>query len=102
MADVEKKAVCSAYGPVIERECKDRLAPHGSDYYRLLVRNYPPELYAPFNISLCDLCFSCHNPHVYDRINQAVYLSDRDEAASSSRGDGGTPGAGSPIAHSKI
>jgi len=51
-------------GPAIERECKDCHAPNGSDYYRLLVRNYPPEFYAPFDISIYDLCFSCHNPDI--------------------------------------
>jgi predicted CXXCH cytochrome family protein len=47
--------------PVLEGECTECHAPHGSDYYRLLVRNYPAEFYAPFDVSLYDLCFSCHN-----------------------------------------
>jgi len=50
--------------PVVERECSECHAPHGSDYYRLLVKNYPPEFYAPFDVSIYDLCFSCHNQDI--------------------------------------
>ncbi len=46
--------------PVMDRECRECHEPHGSDYYRLLVKKYPPEFYAPFDISNYALCFSCH------------------------------------------
>ena len=46
--------------PVVERECSVCHLPHGSDYYRMLVANYPAEFYAPFDVSIYDLCFSCH------------------------------------------
>jgi predicted CXXCH cytochrome family protein len=35
-------------------------AAHGSDYFRLLIKEYSPEFYAPFDVSNYDLCFSCH------------------------------------------
>ncbi|MEJ2244791.1 MAG: cytochrome c3 family protein [Acidobacteriota bacterium] len=50
--------------PVVDRECGDCHEPHGSDYYRLLVKRYPPEFYAPFDISNYDLCFSCHREDI--------------------------------------
>ncbi len=46
--------------PVIDRGCAVCHEPHGSDYFRLLVKEYTPEFYAPFDISNYDLCFSCH------------------------------------------
>jgi predicted CXXCH cytochrome family protein len=50
--------------PLLERECSNCHAPHGSDYFRLLVKEYSPEFYAPFDVSLYDLCFSCHNQDI--------------------------------------
>jgi predicted CXXCH cytochrome family protein len=50
--------------PLQERECSNCHAPHGSDYFRLLVKEYSPEFYAPFDVSLYDLCFSCHNQDI--------------------------------------
>jgi len=168
----ELEAFNYPHRPALELECRDCHAPHGSDYFRLLVRAYPPEFYAPFDVSIYALCFSCHNqdivlvketesltdfrngtlnlhylhvnmpergrtcrtchathssdlpkhlrdkvpyggwgipisfektetggsctpgchnPHVYDRINPAVYTSDTDQAVSSSRERGSTP-----------
>lgn len=50
--------------PATDRQCGDCHAPHGSDYFRLLVREYPSEFYAPFDVSIYDLCFSCHNQDI--------------------------------------
>jgi len=46
--------------PVGDRDCEVCHAPHGSDYFRLLIKEYSPEFYAPFDVSNYDLCFSCH------------------------------------------
>ena len=37
-------------------------------------------------------CLGCHDRRGDDRVHPAVYLSDTDKAASTSRGDRGTPG----------
>jgi predicted CXXCH cytochrome family protein len=50
--------------PLLERECSNCHAPHGSGYFRLLVREYSPDFYAPFDVSLYDLCFSCHKQDI--------------------------------------
>lgn len=46
--------------PVLDRGCRVCHQPHGSDYFGLLIKEYPREFYAPFDISIYDLCFSCH------------------------------------------
>ena len=46
--------------PAGERDCGVCHAAHGSDYFRLLIKEYSPEFYAPFDVSNYDLCFSCH------------------------------------------
>jgi len=50
--------------PVVKQECSDCHEPHGSDYFRLLIRKYPPEFYAPFDVSNYALCFSCHRKDI--------------------------------------
>ena len=46
--------------PVIDRGCTVCHEPHGSNYFRMLIKEYTPEFYAPFDILNYDLCFSCH------------------------------------------
>ena len=48
------------HGPVAQKDCKGCHNTHGSDHFRLLAKEYPPQFYAPFSISSYDLCFSCH------------------------------------------
>ncbi|MHC4911899.1 MAG: cytochrome c3 family protein [Planctomycetota bacterium] len=48
------------HGPVAEKDCKGCHISHGSEYFRLLAKEYPPEFYAPFNKENYALCFSCH------------------------------------------
>jgi len=48
------------HGPVAQKDCKGCHISHGSEYFRLLVKEYPPQFYAPFSKDNYDLCFSCH------------------------------------------
>ncbi|MHC4239447.1 MAG: cytochrome c3 family protein [Planctomycetota bacterium] len=48
------------HGPVAQKDCKGCHVSHGSEHFRLLEKEYPPEFYAPFSLDNYDLCFSCH------------------------------------------
>jgi predicted CXXCH cytochrome family protein len=48
------------HGPVAQKDCKGCHNTHGSDHFRLLAEEYPPQFYAPFSIDNYDLCFSYH------------------------------------------
>lgn len=50
----------SLHGPIAEKNCSACHQIHGSDTFRLLTKEYPPEFYAPFNAESYALCFSCH------------------------------------------
>ena len=48
------------HGPVAQNDCSGCHVTHGSKYFRLLAKNYPPIFYAPFSEENYDLCFGCH------------------------------------------
>jgi predicted CXXCH cytochrome family protein len=48
------------HGPVKDKDCSGCHVAHGSEYFRLLVKNYPPIFYSPFSEDNYALCFSCH------------------------------------------
>ena len=48
------------HGPIAQKNCHGCHTSHGSDHFRLLVKGYPAQFYAPFSISNYELCFSCH------------------------------------------
>jgi predicted CXXCH cytochrome family protein len=48
------------HGPVGQKDCKGCHITHGSNHFRLLMKEYPPQFYSPFKKSNYDLCFSCH------------------------------------------
>ena len=48
------------HGPVGQKDCEGCHTTHGSDHFRLLKKEYPPQFYSPFKKSNYDLCFSCH------------------------------------------
>lgn len=48
------------HGPIRNGDCNACHDPHGNDHFRLLVQEYPPEFYAPFQFERYALCFSCH------------------------------------------
>lgn len=51
----------SLHGALTQRGCAECHQIHGSDHRRLLVNEYPSELYYPFTESSYALCFSCHD-----------------------------------------
>ncbi len=63
----------SLHGPVAQDNCAACHMIHGGDNFRMLVREYPPEFYAPFAEESYALCFSCHDKQlVYDRRTTAL------------------------------
>ncbi|MFZ9032611.1 MAG: cytochrome c3 family protein [Anaerohalosphaeraceae bacterium] len=59
MDQVEGKK--SLHGPVAEKDCSGCHTAHGSDHFRLLAKDYPPQFYAPYAEENYELCFSCHS-----------------------------------------
>jgi len=47
-------------GPLKGKACAACHNPHGSDYWRLLVKNYSPAFYLPYSNSNYAICFNCH------------------------------------------
>lgn len=52
------------HGPVAEGDCAGCHVAHGSNYFRLLAKEYPPQFYAPFSKENYALCFSCHSENI--------------------------------------
>ena len=49
------------HGPVAENDCSGCHSSHGSEYFRLLAKDYPSQFYAPFGKENYELCFDCHS-----------------------------------------
>jgi predicted CXXCH cytochrome family protein len=50
------------HGPIREGLCTACHNPHAGDHFRMLVEEYPPQFYAPFDLGTFKLCFKCHIP----------------------------------------
>lgn len=50
----------SLHGPVAQKNCTACHQIHGGKNFRMLIKEYPPEFYAPFKEESYALCFSCH------------------------------------------
>jgi predicted CXXCH cytochrome family protein len=63
LGDIKKviETGTSLHGPIAQQNCAACHHIHGGDEFRLLVKEYPPEFYAPFKEESYALCFSCHN-----------------------------------------
>ncbi|MEJ2702835.1 MAG: cytochrome c3 family protein [Sedimentisphaerales bacterium] len=48
------------HGPVADNDCSGCHIAHGSEHFRLLAKEYPPQFYAPFSKENYALCFGCH------------------------------------------
>lgn len=70
----------SLHGAITERSCVECHEIHGGGHRRLLVNEYPSDLYYPFAESAYALCFSCHD-------KQLVLLAKTDEATAFRNGD---------------
>ncbi|MCA9284608.1 MAG: hypothetical protein KDA22_05315 [Phycisphaerales bacterium] len=51
----------SLHGAITQRSCVECHEIHGGGHRRLLVNEYPSDLYYPFSESAYALCFSCHD-----------------------------------------
>jgi predicted CXXCH cytochrome family protein len=65
----------SLHGPIAQHNCAACHQIHGGDNFRLLVKEYPPEFYAPFREESYALCFSCHDPELV-RDSRTTSLTD--------------------------
>jgi len=52
------------HGPVISGDCSACHNPHGADYYRILMNDYPKKFYTPYKTEKYALCFGCHNQDI--------------------------------------
>lgn len=48
------------HGPVVDKDCSACHTPHGGEYFRLLIKDYPAKFYSPYDPKLYALCFECH------------------------------------------
>jgi len=68
----------NAHGPLQGSDCVSCHAPHGSDYWRILVRYYPPEFYTGYSDGKYALCFSCHDAAAFTERRSTSATSFRD------------------------
>lgn len=63
----------NTHGPLQESDCVSCHAPHGSDYWRILVKYYPADFYTAYSDGRYSLCFSCHDKSAFtDRLTTTV------------------------------
>ncbi len=48
------------HGPIREGDCNACHNPHGENNWRMLKYYFPPQFYAPFDLTNYALCFNCH------------------------------------------
>ncbi|MCK5516072.1 MAG: hypothetical protein KAI39_04285, partial [Desulfobulbaceae bacterium] len=70
------------HGPIQEKNCSGCHSPHGSNYYRILLDDYPKEFYTDsFDEKDYKLCFTCH---------ESTILQDRETTTLTGFRDGKT------------
>jgi len=52
------------HGPIREGSCTACHQPHDGQRHNMLVADYPPQFYAPFDTERYALCFGCHRPEL--------------------------------------
>jgi predicted CXXCH cytochrome family protein len=55
----------NGHGPVRDGNCTRCHNPHGSDYWRILVKYYPSNFYTSYSDGKYALCFSCHDKSAF-------------------------------------
>lgn len=61
----------NAHGPLRKKDCVSCHGPHGSNYWRMLVKYYPGVFYTAYSDGKYALCFSCHNKAAFtDRLTK--------------------------------
>jgi len=60
--DIKTKILSSKilHGPIKQGDCSSCHNTHGSDYFRMLRKYFPPKFYAPYDPKNYGLCFNCH------------------------------------------
>ncbi|NUP90117.1 MAG: cytochrome c3 family protein [Candidatus Sumerlaeia bacterium] len=65
------------HGPVREGNCTSCHDAHAGDKARLLVSDYPPEFYAPYDARRYALCFQCHSGEAFETERTATLTNFR-------------------------
>ena len=63
--DIIKRDMTTLHGPMNNGTCTPCHDPHGSQYAEILVKQFPTDLYVPYNEDKYALCFSCHNSDAF-------------------------------------
>lgn len=58
----------NGHGPLKDGDCVNCHNPHGSDYWRILARYYPPDFYTAYSDGKYGLCFSCHDSAAFAKL----------------------------------
>jgi predicted CXXCH cytochrome family protein len=64
--------------PVAAKDCSACHKTHGGDNFRLLVAEYPPQFYAPYDLKTYALCYRCHNDKVVSAEQTTTLTNFRD------------------------
>lgn len=63
----------NGHGPVKSGDCASCHDPHGSNFWRLLVKYYPPDFYAGYSEGRYALCLTCHDKAAFtDRFTKTA------------------------------
>lgn len=68
----------NGHGPVKQGLCASCHNPHGSDYWRILLKYYPPEFYTSYADGKYALCFSCHDKGAFAELAAGKTTNFRD------------------------
>jgi predicted CXXCH cytochrome family protein len=66
------------HGPVASKDCSACHKPHGSDFFRLLGLEYPPQFYSPYDRKLYALCWECHESSLVEAAETTTLTNFRD------------------------
>jgi predicted CXXCH cytochrome family protein len=58
----------NGHGPIKQKDCVSCHNPHGSDYWRILVKYYPADFYTSYAAGKYGICFSCHDKSAFSSL----------------------------------